>query len=105
MGTAEVFEAFGGGIAAVLAVACMSLFGMLFYQLNQRLADRDQAIKERDDRIRDQNTRQKESDARIEALTTAVNRQTETWQSWIGPREQLRDYRRYREIEPGPDRE
>lgn len=94
MGAAEVFQALGGGLAAVLAVAVMALFGMLIVQMNARIKDRDELIER-------QNLRLEKRDTEVESLTRSMNRATDLMQSWM-PREQLHSVR-YRSLEDHPE--
>jgi uncharacterized coiled-coil protein SlyX len=96
----EIFEAVGGGLVGVLILALMSLFGMLIYQLNARIADRDKAISERDNRLREQNVSLEKYQTNMQALTQAVNRQTDLMQSWM-PGQQYRTVERQLSP-PGP---
>lgn len=82
MGAAEVFQALGGGLAGLLGVTVLALWGMLLYQLNVRL-------KERDDRIRELKEELKGVNQLLKEQTTANNRLADVVEAWT-PSEQRR---------------
>lgn len=69
MGYTEVFQAVGGGIAGLLAVAVMVISGFLWVTLNAR-------IKDAKDFIEDLKQEKKDLVAKLDPLTNAVDRQT-----------------------------
>lgn len=69
MGYTEVFQALGGGIAGLLAVTVLALFGLLWATLNSRLKDAK-------DFISDLKQEKKDLVGKLDPLTNAVERQT-----------------------------
>jgi cytochrome oxidase assembly protein ShyY1 len=75
MGSAEVFQALGGGLAGLLGAAVVALFGMLLWQLNARLKERDARIAELKDDL-------KEKTQLLKDQTAANNRLADVVEAW-----------------------
>ena len=69
MGAQEIFDALGGGLVGLLAIAVVALFGLLLASLNARLKD----LKSDNVELKQE---KKDLLLRLDPLTNAVERQT-----------------------------